>query len=90
MLTDAVVRPLPSLLPASMSTDLHRRTLLRHTAWLLASGAVSAPTLAQSATDPSNIIGAPPRPSRVRLAAAWRSHGNTPRLRPRLRPGGCA
>ena len=78
MLTDAVVRPLPSLLPASMSTDLHRRTLLRHTAWLLASGAVSAPALAQSATDPSDIIGAPPLPSRVRLAAAWRSHGNTP------------
>lgn len=61
-----------------MSTDLHRRTLLRHTAWLLASGAVSAPALAQSDTAPSDTIGAPPLPSRVRLAAAWRSHGNTP------------
>ncbi len=54
-----------------MSTDLHRRALLRHTVWLLASGTVWAPALAQADTPTHRP------PSLVRLAAAWRSHGST-------------
>lgn len=60
-----------------MRTDLHRRSLLQHITWLLAAGTVWAPAVAQTAAAPVATSSATP-PPRVRLAAAWRSHGNTP------------
>jgi hypothetical protein len=62
-----------------MNTDLQRRTWLRYTAWLLAGGTVWAPALAQTGAASAAASPAPNAlPPRVRLAAAWRGHGDTP------------
>lgn len=65
-----------------MSTDLHRRHWLRHSAWLLAAGTVWAPALAHTGATPPGPAPTTDTPDslpgRVRLAAAWRSHGDTP------------
>lgn len=55
-----------------MSPLLNRRTLLQHTAWLAAASALSPAHAASTSPDTADL------PDGVRLAAAWRSHGDTP------------
>lgn len=65
-----------------MSSNLHRRHWLRHSAWLLAAGTAWAPALAHAGATPPGPAPTTDTPDslpgRVRLAAAWRSHGDTP------------
>lgn len=68
-----------------MNPLLNRRALLQHTAWLAASTALWTPARAAAASATPDATSTPTAdtapaalPARARLAAAWRSHGDTP------------